>query len=437
MKIISLEAENVKRIKAVRIEPNGNMVEISGKNAQGKTSVLDSIYWAIAGKDAVQSTPIRKGEEAAIIKLDLGELKITRKFKATDDGDYTTTIAVESPEGAKYGSPQKMLDDLIGELSFDPLAFTRMKPGDQLETLKRFVPGVDFAAIEKANKADFDERTIVNRRAKELRAQADGMGIVGAIPEPIDETALVAELESAGAQAAEIERRKAGRAAAEQQEQAHTARILEMAGRRETAERQIAALQETVAAISDAISDAEAERAALSKKLRAAPPLPEPIDTSAIKARIAEARQRTAEITSLRDRAAAKEDANKRAKDAETKAKDLTKAIDDRNAAKEKAISEAALPVPGITFADGGVMLDGVPFDQASDAQQLRASIAIASAMNPKLRVIRVRDGSLLDADSWALLGEFADKNDMQVWAETVASGRPGAVVIEDGMVKS
>lgn len=70
------------------------------------------------------------------------------------------------------------------------------------------------------------------------------------------------------------------------------------------------------------------------------------------------------------------------------------------------------------------------------DAQQLRASIAIASAMNPKLRVIRVRDGSLLDSDSMALLAGFAEANDMQVWVETVQSGRPGAIVIEDGQVQ-
>ena len=95
------------------------------------------------------------------------------------------------------------------------------------------------------------------------------------------------------------------------------------------------------------------------------------------------------------------------------------------------------MPVPGVAFDDGAVLLDGLPFDQASDAQQLRASIAIASAMNPKLRVIRVRDGSLLDKDSMALLAEFAETNDMQVWIETVQSGRPGAIVIEDGMVAS
>ena len=88
MRIISLQAENLKRLVAVNIQPDGNVVEITGKNGAGKTSVLDAIYWALAGKDGIQSTPIRKGEDHAVIKLDLGELKVVRKFKSGDDGGY-------------------------------------------------------------------------------------------------------------------------------------------------------------------------------------------------------------------------------------------------------------------------------------------------------------------------------------------------------------
>lgn len=82
------------------------------------------------------------------------------------------------------------------------------------------------------------------------------------------------------------------------------------------------------------------------------------------------------------------------------------------------------------------VNLEGVPFGQASDAEQLRASIAIAMASNSKLRVIRVRDGSLLDADSMALLSDMADKKDFQVWIERVGEGATG-FIIEDGHVKA
>ena len=437
MKIISLQAENIKRLIAVSIAPDGNIVEITGKNGAGKTSILDAIYWGLTGKDGIQSTPIRKGEDHAIIKLDLGDLKVIRKFKSSDDGGYTTSIAVESAQGAKFPSPQSMLDALVGSLSFDPLGFVRMKPADQLETLKQFVTGVDFAAIEKANKADFEERTILNRRAKEASAQADAVPLPGPKLVPIDESELVAQLESAGQVATEIERRRAARERAAESIATHLSDSKKLTAQAAALHAQIENLKREAAQITEQASEELRLGNALNEKLSAAEPLPEPPDTSAIRAQIESARKHNAAVA---EQASAQERlrvAKEAATTAEAAAKALTKKMEDRKAAVAKAIADAAMPVPGVAFDDGAVLLDGLPFDQASDAQQLRASIAIASAMNPKLRVIRVRDGSLLDKDSMALLAEFAETNDMQVWIETVQSGRPGAIVIEDGMVAS
>ena len=435
MKIISLQAENIKRLVAVYIAPDGNIVEITGKNGAGKTSVLDAIFWALTGKDGIQSTPIRKGEDQAIIKMDLGDLKVTRKFKTSDDGGYTTSISVESAEGAKFPSPQSMLDALVGSLSFDPLGFVRMKPADQLETLKQFVAGVDFAAIEKANKADFEERTILNRRAKDARAQADAVPLSEPILAPIDESGLVVQLESAGQAATEIERRKAARERAAESVVTHLSDGKKLTAQAVALHAQIENLKREAAQITEQAIEELRRGDALNEKLSAAEPLPEPPDTAAIRAQIESARKHNAaaaEQASVQERARVAKEA---AAVAEAAAKELTKKMEARKAAVAQAIADAALPVPGIVFDDGAVLLDGIPFDQASDAQQLRASIAIASAMNPKLRVIRVRDGSLLDKDSMTLLAEFAELNDMQIWIETVQSGRPGAIVIEDGMV--
>ena len=50
VKIIELEAENIKRVKAVQIVPALNgLTIIGGDNNQGKTSVLDAIAWALGG----------------------------------------------------------------------------------------------------------------------------------------------------------------------------------------------------------------------------------------------------------------------------------------------------------------------------------------------------------------------------------------------------
>ena len=113
MKIINLQAENVKRLSAVEIAPDGNLVEITGRNGAGKTSVLDSIWWALAGASTHQAEPIRRGAEAARIRLDLGEVKVERTFKRRKGKDedspetITTAVKVETVKGARYPSPRR------------------------------------------------------------------------------------------------------------------------------------------------------------------------------------------------------------------------------------------------------------------------------------------------------------------------------------------
>ena len=89
-----------------------------------------------------------------------------------------------------------------------------------------------------------------------------------------------------------------------------------------------------------------------------------------------------------------------------------------------------------MSFTDDGVFVGDVPFDQLSDAQRLRVSIAVAGSMNPKLRIVRVRDGSLLDNEAMAELKTYAEANDLQVWIERVSDGEGTGVVIEDGRVR-
>lgn len=436
MKIIELRAENIKRLLAVTIKPNGNMVEITGKNGAGKTSVLDSIWWALEGQKNIQAVPIRKGATSAKIKLDMGELKVTRTFNASKDpktkeltGDYTTSIVVENQEGARYTSPQAVIDGLLGALSFDPLAFTRMKPAEQLETLKRFVPDVDFDAIERLNAGDYAKRTEVNRKVKELRARESGVVVPEKAPAEVDEVALVAELEAAGKQNAELETRKSRREAATAEMAAQVAKAAEYDAGCAKLKAEIEELNKMAVELRDKASVTE-------KKLKEAGPLPEPVDTAPVKLKIQEAGANNRAAREARRLAEEKARLATDAEALEKQATDLTAAMENREAQKAEAIAKAKMPIEGIGFGDGVVLMNGVPFEQASDAEQLRASIAIAAAMNPKLRVIRVRDGSLLDADAMKMLAEFADANDLQVWIERVdSSGRVG-FVLEDGEIK-
>ena len=130
-------------------------------------------------------------------------------------------------------------------------------------------------------------------------------------------------------------------------------------------------------------------------------------------------------LSDLQAQAKAKEDESKR----------LTEAMEARTKAKENAISRATMPIPALGFGDGLVLYQGIPFEQASSAEQLRVSTAIAMAANPKLKVIRITDGSLLDSDSLAMLHAMAEENGFQVWLEVVSDSKNIGVVISDGEV--
>ena len=101
------------------------------------------------------------------------------------------------------------------------------------------------------------------------------------------------------------------------------------------------------------------------------------------------------------------------------------------------ARSAAEMPVAGLGFDESGVTFGGVPFGQASSAEQIRVSLAMAMALNPTLRVIRIMDGSLLDADSMAAIRAAAEEHDVQVWIEVVGDGDgdPATIVIDDGEI--
>lgn len=426
LRIVSLVAENVKRLKAVRIDPKGNMVRITGRNAQGKTSILESIFWALAGAGVIQKAPIRNGEQSALIKLDLGELKVVRKFERTDAGDFTTSISVENGEGMRAPSPQKLLNAMLDELALDPLEFSRMKAEEQFELLKRFVPGVDFAAIEKANATDFAERTNVNRKAGDARTRAAAIMVPAEVPaERVDEQALIDELAAVGEHNGEIEARKLRR---EQAELDAATKRNDAAALKAKAERLRKEAEECDRIAGERIAEAEA----LEKKLADAGPLPEPKDKAEVQARLTNAKAANAAL----DAVARRDALTKEALDHEKRSEELTAAMDARKADMRKAIAEAKLPVEGIGFGEKHITLNGVPFEQASSAEQLRASMAIAMARKPRLRVIRVREGSLLDDEGMRIIAEMAEASDFQVWIESVDSSGKVGFVIEDGQVR-
>lgn len=450
MRIINLKAENFKRLVAIEITPDGELVDIVGRNGQGKTSILDSIWALFAGKGAIPNMPIRKGANEARIEGVIGtgekiDLVVRRTFKRDGEHNYTTALTVEAADGARYAQPQKLLDGLLGALSFDPLAFARMSAKEQLEELRKLVPEFNFAAADGANARDYEQRTDVNRKAKQLKAQLDTMVVPG---DPrvtrVDESALVAELEAVGEKKAEIERESTrrtnmlrgakdhrGQAAQDRQEaQELRDRIVELEEEIDGLKEKITH-RETRATEHDSIADktiAEAE---------ALPPLEEAPSTAAIKARIDAARKTNADVTERERVLARAKELREEIAQTVSQSEQLTANIEQRDEDKATAIAAAKLPIEGLGLGDHGVFFNGIPLDQASDAERLCVSVAIAAAMNPKLRVVRIRDGSLLDVDAVKALATFAKDRDLQIWREVVDDGNKTGIIIEDGRVKA
>ena len=403
-KILKLETQNVKCLKAVEIVPQGNTVVIGGNNGHGKSSVLDSILYALQGKGAVCDEPIRKGEKKAKIICTLDDLKITRTFTTKGGGELT----VENADGAPMKSPQSLLNQLYGKVGFDPLEFERMDSKKQLETLREIV-GLDFSELDEKRSKKYEQRTDVNKAIKRLKT-----GLDGCVKYP---DAPAAEI-SVDALLAEMGKAEDKNRSNENDRRAHQVNI-------EAAEKLKAEIAQKQKALVELTAQIDRGKESVQRL--------QDEDTDTIKTQISDAQRINEQVRANQEYEAAQDTL----KSEEARAEKLTDAIKAIDEEKEKLLSEANLPIKGLSFAENGVLYEGIPFEQCSSAQRLIVAVAIGLAANPSLRVIIIKDGSLLDANSLQRLAQYAAENDAQIWIERVGKGQECQVIIEDGEVQS
>jgi hypothetical protein len=459
VKIIKLVAENVKRLHAVSITPEGALVTVGGKNGAGKSSVLDSIAYALGGQALVPSEPIRTGEAEAKIVVDLGDLIVTRRFKrdwlpcnANCKGNYpdgtdmtpremhtsgcarnqfgptNSTLTVTNKEGARYPSPQAIIDRLLGKLTFDPLAFARAEPKEQDAILRRLV-GLDVTLLDARRKAAFDQRAMLKKSHAIKVAQLAALPFHEGVPaeevpmEAISNEMLAAERLRKVAEDAER--------AVEQEYMRKADRVRLIAEQRAT----LAELQKQVAALEGHIAAGESQLAAVEHDLQA-----KQTAAQAARAAVPDAEALRIKITNIEVVNAAVR-ANVKHANAKLEVDDLThsiaeldKAIRQADQDKVNMLATAQFPVDGLGLSDDGVTFNGHPFEQAGSAEQVRVSVAIGIALNPQLKVLLIRNGNLLDSDSLAAVAAQAEDADMQVWMEWVSEAKDGmAVMLVDG----
>jgi len=408
MKIIELKSSNIKRLKAVefQIDELQNVILITGKNAQGKSSVLDSIWYALGGKKAAQDKPIRDGEEKGEIELTMksekGNYIVKRTF--TDKGSY---LSVTNSEGAKYSNPQELLDYIVGNLSFDPLEFSRMDAKKQVAELTKVV-GLDFSELDENKKKLTEERLLIGREQKAL-GQVTPEEMEFAEKYKDQKELSVSEL------SAKLEKEAAIRTN-------HTHHRTKIEMEKNNIKECEAKIKELQANITESIKEIEEFSKVEDTKE----------DLDKLRASISEADEINKNIRK------AKEILDKVAKIGSKEAEyiGLTTSIKGIEEEKAKQLSEAKMPIKGLSWDEDKVLYNGIPYEQISSAEQLKVSMSIAMAANPKLRMLIIKDGSLLDNDNLKVIAELTKGQDFQAWIEKVSDNDKVGIVIEDGEIK-
>lgn len=410
------------RLRAVTINPNGNMVLIGGDNAQGKSTTLNCIELALAGARAIPVEPVRRGERKARIVVDLGDIVVERTFSAKG-----TALEVRNAEGVPQKSPQALLDKLCAKVAFDPLGFAREEPRKQDEILKQ-VLGVDFSQLDAQRESLFTRRRDIKRDAKALEARVDAMVTHSGVPsEEVSVAELTAELERLRDQGDQNNRVRERHRLSERQLRDLDRSLQENTERSEQLKLQLENLwrdREQILAEQRSVQEhADADAGAVAA-------LVEP-DTASVRQQIADA---DATNRKVRENAERKR-LSAQLKELDNTIENLTADIEEIDVSKAQQLAEAKFPVPGLGFDETGPTLEGIPLSQCSQAERLRVSVAIGAALNPRVKVMLVRDGSLLDDKSMALLAQLAQETDTQLWVERVGDRDQSAVIIEDGMV--
>lgn len=411
LKIIELKVSNVKRLRAITIKPDGNLVVVGGDNGEGKTSTLDAIWMALGGAKAIPDEPVRRGTTKATVELNLGELVVRRTFAKKG----TTSLAVFGANGVRQKSPQAILDALTGSLSFDPLSFLRLDAKAQAETLRQLV-GLDLSELGKKRQAAYDERAGVNRDVKRLEGALASMRHHPDAPDAAVSVAQLAEeLRAGNAKNAANDRKRAALEDARANAVRQKAKVESLREQIKEAEAEFEIMQSAGKALAAEINDlVDVDTGNLAEAIENAESTNEKVRANAERARIDAELNEKAEVVA-----------------------GLTAKLEQIDGVKADAIAKAQYPVDGLGVSDVGVTYNDLPFDQASQAQQLQASVAIGLALNPRLKVLLVRDGSLLDRNSLAAVAAQAEAAGAQIWLERVGEGDECSVIIEDGAVRT
>lgn len=433
-----LEIRDYKKIRYVKIVPPATrgLFLIGGNNANGKTSLIEAMEAAIGGKRAQLVDPVRHGAESAdlLFHFESG-LNIHRVVMP----DGSTTIELRSNDD-KLSKPQERLDALIAGRFLDPGRFITISPKDQRAKLLELI-----GASESIATLDARYEAIYNKRHDDGVQLTAAKGELDRLP-PARDVGVVLDVAALSAERAQFaERQRSSEALALHAREAAAA-----------ATRAVRALEDATAQVVELqrrLEEAKAKSTAATNTLKIAVAESSRLQTKAdqagatwaqelprrekVDADLANANAHNKEIATTEAANARRDDAEKLVAKLEARRKEQTAMLDGIDAKKIDILASANLPVDGMGVTSETLTLNGAPFAQASSAEKLRVALALAVHASPNLTDIWMRDGALLDDKSLAMIDAFCKEHDRRCWLEVVGENHEGAVIIQDGTVKS
>ncbi len=405
---------NVKRIEDVDLHPGPGLFEIGGLNGAGKSSILDAIEMAIGGKRSECPEPLRSGEAEGSVAVTLDDgLTITRRWKRRFDGTVADSeLQIVTSDGALVPRMQTVLDALTGKTAIDPVAFLRAPPKKQVEDLRKLV-GLDLTALDGKRAWLLSTKADAATHGKAAAAVLGSMPPVAPVPARVSIDGLVAEME--------VERK------ARSDFETASRRRIDALAVESRARETLASLRRQIAEAELAVENAQRAAAAIV--------VPDEPAKSDLGASIAAATEANAAADRAYRALAARAAQEERVEGFRATWLKATTDLEALDARRTQELAAARFPVEGLGFGEEGVTLHGLPFEQGSSAKQIEVSLAMAMAASPKLRLVLIRDGSLLDRSSLGRVAALALEAGYQVLVEKVGDIGGAGVVIEDGRV--
>lgn len=414
IKINKLEIENVKRVKAVKLEPSQNgLTIVGGNNNQGKTSVLDAIAWALGGDTYRPSQASREGSVTPpYLHLVLSNgLIVERKGKNSD-------LKVIDPKGEKAG--QQLLNSFIEKLALDLPKFMEASDTEKATTLLNIIGvGKELAEIEEQEKSVYNERLAIGRIADQKKKFADEQEYFPDAPKDlISASELIQQQQEILARNGENQRKRNNLAVISNQKDRLSDEIKLLEG-------QIAELytrlDEKKQSYEKVAKDEETAQKTVAELIDES--------TEELEKNLAHIEEINRKVRINLDKDKAEDDA----REYQVQYDNLTIKLSNIREQKTELLNDANLPLPELTVIEGKLKYKGQEWDNMSGSDRLKVSTAIVRKLNPECGFVLIDKLEQMDLDTLKEFGEWLEQEGLQAIATRVSKGDECSIIIEDG----